>query len=345
MSTNYINILKTSELFYNLNKIAMIVNDTSGGLPTALVVAHGANIWLFEPSIHYAEKFSDLSQLDNNNLKDMISKLNINKLRKLKSPSEIISTITDESPHIFVGVFNKKNKSLFIDSTTSFRLSPTTSVLVRKVAKALDVFKVEYSDNSTEEMVENITHHHTELSGSIPRSLYHGTSLSSAVKIINLGLSPKPSLTNYKEVIHEDHVFLTSLIDEAKHHADVASRKRKENNENKGVVFLFKIPDPARLISDYDVDVESEEAVFSRPSSHRRKKSLPEEKDSFKLSREFGLFGYEGRIPASFIERIIFIDLDGTDHEINKNELIKIYEMGGDYNSLFYSDEDEDEEY
>lgn len=324
-----------------LKKIGMYIHgDLSSG--DRFIVACGPDIWAFDmASRHYSDE-EDLPEAQAKLFKDLKSKLGADAVKsrwvRTNDPSSFFSWLSEERPDVLQCQFDSVKKTMWLHHSGTFRLSPTSSLLVKKVMQQLGAKQIDHSDSVDE---ETISHQSEEVKGDIPNDLFHGTNLSSAVNIVRHGLMPKPEKTNYKQVVHDDCVFLTSHIDEAAHHASVAAKNTKEDRSNKGVVFVFSIPDKSKIIPDYDVDINSSETLWSKMNDTQ--KNLPN-RDSYKLTKEVGLFGYRGRIPASFIKDILFLDLSGAMHEVSKEDLFKIWDFGGEYGALFYRDDEEEEE-
>ena len=66
------------------------------------------------------------------------------------------------------------------------------------------------------------------------------------------------------------------------------------------MIVEIRIPDKNQLVQDYDVDNQSEVDLYENiPHSIRKNKYDTTEMpgSAFRLSKEFGIFGYRGRIP------------------------------------------------
>ena len=176
-----------------------------------------------------------------------------------------------------------------------------------------------------------------EVTGRLPSSLLHGTCSAHMPGILRKGLSAGETRSNYEmqDIRHPDTVFLTENPVKAAYHADNACHqeggRRGQPNRMRGyglsqpasgfpVIVEFAIPDKAKLVPDYDIDVWSEagEGSFeqterSRERSRERGYDARSQEDPFKLSRKFGIFGYRGRIPAAFIKSIMLRPDDDPD--------------------------------
>ena len=172
-----------------------------------------------------------------------------------------------------------------------------------------------------------------EVTGRLPDSLLHGTTSEHMPSILRKGLTADETKSNYAAgrlpeniIRHPDTVFLAESPVKAAYHAENAvhqegvrrspgrqdpySTRRAEAGFP--VIVEFTIPDKAKLVPDYDVDTWSDagEGSYEQTETFRQKKrergyQPRTEEDPFKLSRKFGLFGYRGRIPASFVKSIM----------------------------------------
>jgi len=165
-----------------------------------------------------------------------------------------------------------------------------------------------------------------EVTGRMPESLLHGTSSVHMPGILRKGLTADETRSNYEmqDIRHADTVFLTENPVKAAYHADNACQQEGARQTGQRspyglarpagfpVIVEFAVPDKAKLVPDYDIDVWSEtgEGSFeqterSRERSRERGYDARTEEEPFKLSRKFGIFGYRGRLPAAFIKSIM----------------------------------------
>ena len=158
-----------------------------------------------------------------------------------------------------------------------------------------------------------------EVTGRLPDALLHGTSSANMGGILRRGLTADETRSNYKhnDVRHSDTVFLTDNPFKAAYHAANAvwppdKRPLRGGSPASGVfpvIVEFAIPDKAKLVPDWDIDVWSEKGVAYEGSREMRQRLRgfghpATQEDPFKLSRKFGVFGYRGRIPPAFIRSI-----------------------------------------
>tara|TARA_B110001454_G_C12628062_1_gene395711 strand:+ start:68 stop:694 length:627 start_codon:yes stop_codon:yes gene_type:complete len=120
--------------------------------------------------------------------------------------------------------------------------------------------------------------------------------------------------TNFEDIEHNDKIFITLNLEKALFHANKASSE----NESFPIILKHKIPDPSKLVLDYDIAIE----FLGQNHPETRKLGYDEieqseyinqddktEGEKIDLNMKLGIFGYVGRIPSSFIEDV-FIDLN-----------------------------------
>lgn len=260
-----------------------------------IVIALGKNIWLINDD-NFEENIDELS-----------SDLGIKEI-----PSDIYDlkrNIEEEMPDVLIGTIDS-GRTLHIDQI-NWR-HQNSSVVLKKVQKALNLTRIEVSyinQSSDDETVEQ------KIGDS---KFYHGTSLASLQKMAT-GLRPMPT-SNFDNVVHIDKVFVTMNIEKAYFHAMNAATKQNSFP----VIIELRIPDESKLVMDYDVAVdmyghEDEETYklgytnIAIKTGYLRSDKLKDIKrrlgDKKKdLSMRLGVFGYKGRIPASFFDAVIFDD-------------------------------------
>jgi hypothetical protein len=282
-------------------KTAMKITDASSGGP-ADVVAYQGDIWLVD-DVH---KHSSLPA----SLQALLPK------DPYTAPENWdADEILEQRPDIFVAHWDPAKRSLWSGRPASVGHFPGSSLLVKRVAEALGARDLGRSTSWGEEEDRETTFVRPEMTGQLPKVMYHGTSSLYAPSIMRRGLAPGESPTNYPRVVdHPNTLFLSADIAEAAMHADhttarLEDRRDWERKPRKyggyGVVFGVAIPDPAKLLPDYDVDVSSSQSQWERPSGLWGEPiPSPSPNQSTRLSRDFGMIGYEGRIPASFIREV-----------------------------------------
>ena len=198
---------------------------------------------------------------------------------------------------ILVGEFNEQDRQLSLQRVGSFHLDPKSSVLVKKVVKTIGAQSVVYAPNDEG---EEYTSKH-DIKGKVADIMYHGTTSNYLPGLLRLGLVPGKKETNYEGISHPSAVFFTSRFDEAQHHATHTAKKVGGDP----VILELKVPDPALLIPDYDVDMGAGDTgcydYICQTLRDKQSSQSDVDADSFSLSREVGVYGYKGRVPAAAI--------------------------------------------
>ena len=168
---------------------------------------------------------------------------------------------------------------------------------MKKVVKALGARSVSYAPNDEgEEYVGR-----SSIKGEVADIMYHGTTSNYLPGLLRLGLVPGKKETNYEGISHPSAVFFTSRFDEAQHHA--AHTAKKVGGDP--VIVELKVPDPALLIPDYDVDMGAGDTgcydYICQTLRDKQSSQSDVDANSFSLSREVGVYGYKGRVPAAAI--------------------------------------------
>lgn len=150
------------------------------------------------------------------------------------------------------------------------------------------------------------------------RDFYHGTSLEFLSGILSTGIKPMEDISNYT-IKNYDKIFITLNINKAHYHSINTYLKQPSGNDNFPIVLDFKVPDVSKLVTDYDLAInvygsthpKLDELGYDnsnlRPSTPIKGYDVDNPRD---IENKIGVFGYKGRIPASYIEGV-YIDLDG----------------------------------
>jgi hypothetical protein len=213
----------------------------------------------------------------------------------------------EEIPYILTGEI--RDDKILIDGTKNFRHSPMSDDL-RKLSKELNMpveIRAYKDENLDEEFFEE------ELVDSIKdATFYHGTCIKFLPKIARTGIMPVEH-TNFKDIEHDDKVFVTTNLEKAKFHAVHSSI----NNNSYPVILEFKIPDPSKLVIDFDLAVDllgvehetSRELGYSNIALGYGKQyqqyRMLDADEKMDMAKKLGTFGYTGRIPASQISLLI----------------------------------------
>lgn len=286
-----------------------------------------------------------------------------------KAPSTIHDLVNDleDAGRQDVLIAGIDGNRLNLMNQGSYNFDPQSSILIKKLVKALGLSGVSRTSAVGLDYSDDEWTGASSVKGKIPDIVYHGTTTAYLPSIMKLGLKPGERKTNYEAVDHPEAVFFASRFDEAWAHAVHTTSKIGSRGFSEPVVIGMKIPDPAKLIPDYDIDQGAEGTNFDYIDAKTRelgRKYGPRMKGkSMSLSQEFGIYGYKGRIPTKFMmEYHICPNVDETGveaYEIERNQIqtvtprqMKIYLETKDeygYGYFSYDDieqlDDEDEEY
>jgi lysozyme family protein len=277
---------------------------------------------------------------------------------------DLLGAIRDNRPDVLTGFIEGDQLNINVGSDWRFGRG---SHLLQKVMEELGLREVIYTNLEGEEYE---TTHGSEITGQMPKYLYHGTTSENAFGILRFGLAPDRADTNYPSkggnppIEHYDKVFLTEDIQNAEYHAFNAVTRDIQpgmpgqydvNNQGRGfpVIFQFQIPDPNLLIADLDVEHMSDTPTGHYDYVPERREHDPQIKESpEQFSKQVGLLGYKGRIPANFITDIMVWIGDtektyGFDEDnwqrVEAEQLERALEWG-DIQGIYY-DPEEDEDY
>ena len=270
-----------------LLKFALLVHGDG-----EIIVAYRGNVWLFKDSE------SDIP-LDEDKIEEINNELEAD--LEWDTPDELVDAINEGSrPDILTGrISNDGYKALYLTNYSGLKIDPKSSPLVRKILNQLDIDTVEHTSGTSDESFEVDSTHST---GDIQDILYHGTTTKYLSNILQKGLVSGISDTNFSNIKHDDFIFLTSLFDKAQFHATNSAIKAGGDP----MIVEVRVPDKNQLVQDYDVDNQSE---FTDLYGYVRHSVRENKYDTTKvpgtamrLSKEFGIYGYRSRIPASYIE-------------------------------------------
>lgn len=274
-------------------------------------------------------------------------------MSKYRDSWEFLSEIEGLRPDVLQGYING---STLVISSLNFP-QHTGSRLLQNVLKALELDHVEYA-NSEGEVYDDAAEY--QITGKLPTSLYHGTSSRHAYEILRFGLRAGQSETNYPgggyhgAIEHSEIIFLTEDISKAAYHALNAVDKQG----GFPVVVQVKVPDPDLLVSDYDIEVMYDDEFEGNIYDNTYKAPISDfspriHEEPFSFSKKTGIFGYRGRVPASFIEAIMIQMEEDSDstydpanwHGVSKAELLRALDFNTPEGAYYNDYEDEEDEY
>jgi hypothetical protein len=278
------------------------VTDLSKGKATKLFVAWRDKLFIMDdnsdpsPVIHWLEDhpaFDTKSGFDG------------------ETPYEVISYVsTDMPPDVVAGIYYQNEKSLSIQGAD--KGNPITSVIISKIIRQLGIKKVSRSsafrdDDTIYSAKKNI--------GTVPKVGFHGTNTLNLKGILQRGIEAGVGPGNFRHtgVVHTIDSFFSSVFDDAEYYANNSTVDRTKHDWSKGghpeksgaypVVIEFNVPDPDKVIPDFDADAHS---LLQRFYSHESppKKFGASPMKPMGLSKEAGKFGYRGRILPGHIKTI-----------------------------------------
>lgn len=211
---------------------------------------------------------------------------------------DISSAIQDlQNLEIFVGKVEDGELNYNEDD---YSLSPESSVMIKKIVKTLKLKGVNTQDRGGETGYTS----KYEIKGEIPNTFYHGTSGKYIKDILRLGLRPNRVQSNWidQNIIHENTIFFTSKRSVANGHANMTGTKTK----NIPIVIRFKVPNKDLIIPDYDIDNLGSKSNYE--DVRARVKNVEDSKDHYKtsyaLTKEAGIYGYNGSIMPINIDKV-----------------------------------------
>lgn len=293
--------------------------------------------------------------VDDDNLEELKPDM-VKKLKLSKSEANDI-----EDPYSWESYVNEEGQADIIAGTvTNGILSITTmnwrqssaSKTLEKMMKALKVRSVEINFFDEEEDDFILQGREEFLIPLAKKTFFHGTSYLAirggrGGSMLVKGIMPTPGKTNFGKITHKDKVFITLNKEKALFHAQTAARV----SESFPVIISLTIPDPAKLVLDYDVALNFYGATNPRTTKlgftdiknfaakgnkfamavdsdlvqgvARRQRKNPED-----LNTKLGIFGYIGRIAATnFID--VYLDQDAFAVWFIENEVLGSGESPG----------------
>lgn len=263
-----------------------------------IILAPNGNVFIFDD-----ENIDDINQ-------DLLDQYNID-----------VDGIIDNEESKFIKGIIRDNKLVIAE----YHETDLTSILATSIKKLIKEFNLdgveyeayvsgdyEYEENVTRDDVLNATLKNA--------NMYHGTNSVYIMNILKKGIMPTRH-TNFSKIFHEDKIFFTSKLYYSMFHAFNSASKKG----GIPLIVKFKIPDPSKVVLDYDIainyygidhpltkklgyDIVNQNSREGRPYYGQYDKSDMENwkklADKASLNTRAGIFGYTGRIPASYITEI-----------------------------------------
>lgn len=324
---------------YNEILNEMIVRTNNHLTTSNIILAHGANIWIFDnneeipkDTIKEIKKETGLSKFTNSH--DLIEK-------------------AENRPDLLTAYYN--NGVLYVNGMNASHHA-TSSVLLKKVADFLHVDSVNQTNIDYEGDNIETEYLRSDMIGDIPNIVYHGTSLKFIEEILKTGIRPSDN-SNWKNVgKFHDLIFLTADINIARFHANNTIGKYHEP----GVIIATKIPDRTKITIDYDVayNFYGEKNVHNSylpslnkemtPYQTKQIKKIQKHSPKTDFTKVTGIFAYKGAItPPNFVKIYTnFSDEPITQDNAYEFETLSNFKKALEmfYEHGFYDpDEDEDE--
>lgn len=137
------------------------------------------------------------------------------------------------------------------------------------------------------------------------RIFYHGTSFEYIDDILRFGLM-KNKKYNFddKGARFNDKIFITMNLEKAEFHA----LKTAKNTKSFPVVIAFYVPDPDKLIPDYDLAINAynKDSELLKMYGYKSVYESIEYDTNRDITNKIGLYGYLGRIPSIFITEVLY---------------------------------------
>ena len=255
------------------------------------VIAFGQNVYMMDgesDADDYVKIIDDLNSYSHKNFDyDDFSMGDLDEFQQ-----ELIEKV----PDVLIGTIN--GSKLNMTHYDTFKLDPKSSILAKKVVKALNLSGISYEEdmNGSETTVPA-----SRIKGTIPNTGYHGTTTEYLREILRVGIRPSRKESNWKKqnIIHPDKIFFSTQIGMAQGHSVMTAKKQG----GFPMIIEFEIPDKSKIIADYDVETST-----GKPETYVHKHEYPHGKPLKTrprgVSQEYGVYGYQGSIPPKFIETI-----------------------------------------
>lgn len=230
-------------------------------------IAYKSKIWIFP---------SNFNNTEAGVLEDLLKTFNLTNIN-IKSFNDLLDSLKPFSVSnykILTGNVNFDTEIMYLHNNDLFNIKDkNNSTLVKKVGQALSPSKIEYQQYDLDN------------DGKI---FYHGTASIYLKSILRKGLTPDTLNTNFPNIKHliKGRSFFSSNYNYAYNYAIASAMTTK----SRSVVISFKVPSYELLEPDYDIE-----------------NKFPTDKkgEAFKLSRELGIFAYNGKIFPNHIQSVI----------------------------------------
>lgn len=272
-------------------------NDPEGDL----IVAHLGNVWRLPSDSTDKKILDDISKHTG--------------LPEVDEAYDFYNLIENENRlDIFIGTVGEDN---YLHSGLPHSESHTiSSPLIRKILHLYKFFG--FKERDFGDVDSSVETHRFDVKGDFLDYAYHGTDSYSMLKILKFGLKPLNGSQSTWDFQFSDKIFLTTRLHFAMFHANRSAKHRHA----KPIVLKVRIPDKKLIVADYDIaklfgmekDAREEGYLdtiqYYNPFFPQDASVIKKYSPKTNFTKSSGVFAYKGRIPVSFIEELIFKNMD-----------------------------------
>ena len=292
------------ELFSVINEMFVIGKEE----PNSLLVAFNDKIFIFKESELEAYKEKIKTEINS-----LFPDFNTNLLDS-ESLNGFVKRLANSLEDVLIAFISKEGELDIINKRKHDLLS---SSLLKKTLNTLKTKKIsQHFDN-----IDNTDFYKPFPQKSENESLvgYHGTDSSVMNKIIGVGIVPnKETEFEYYKKDLEGRIFFSTQIEEPLGHANRKSRQKRSQNKynNIPVIVKFVVPDKAKVIQDFDI--ENMTGKTNKYLGGYKKREVIKD-NPLGLSKELGIYGYEGSVYKNHIIGLLVPSLESIKNRIKRN--------------------------
>lgn len=268
--------------------------------------------------------------------------------------------VIDNRPDIIYGYIDDGEFHMMGTQFAS-SVSPVTSPLIAKLVKRLGLHAATYGYTTMDGDEGRNTVSRGDMVGGLPKKLFHGTNSEIMRSIAKTGLRPGLG-SNWADqgIKHDSIIFGAVGFDGAVFHAN-KSAGMLDTGDNMGydpdspfpVVLEFAIPDPDKIVPDYDVASQligdehpiSDRLGYTGQGGYSRQLNtmVVDHNPEGRAWKSTGIFGYTGRIPPKYITRVYTSWWSGE--QLEEPEWAgTLQEFFQEWNDRYYGDQEEFDE-